>query len=157
METETALQVIVEKAAEGLKQHATATFLKKDFRTGSIEKDWQALAEAAQMGDEYVIRLISTAGYDIGRGVAVLIHLFNPELIVLSGRGAQAGRMWQAPVLQAVNDNCIPRLVGNTLVKMSTLGHRAELVGAAALVLENLTKPGTKSKKTTETIVINKP
>ncbi|MBO9620416.1 MAG: ROK family protein [Niabella sp.] len=157
LETETALQVIVEKAAEGLKQNATAAFLKKDFQTGSIEKDWQALADAAQLGDEYVTRLITKAGYDIGRGVAVLIHLFNPELIVLSGRGAQAGRLWQAPVLQAVNDHCIPRLVGNTLVKMSTLGHRAELVGAAALVLENLTKPGAKQKKTIEAIAIHKP
>lgn len=140
LETETSLKVILEKAEQGLKRKSTSAFLKKDFRTGSIEKDWQAIVKAAQMGDEYVVKLLTAAGYDIGRGVAVLIHLFNPELIVLSGRGAQAGRIWQAPVLQAVNEHCIPRLVGNTVVKMSTLGHKAELIGAAALVLENLSK-----------------
>ncbi|MCF3111035.1 ROK family protein [Niabella sp. CC-SYL272] len=140
LETETSLKVIIEKAEQGLKRKDASAFLKKDFRTGSVEKDWQAIVKAAQMGDEYVVKLLTAAGYDIGRGVAVLIHLFNPELIVLSGRGAQAGRIWQAPVLQAVNEHCIPRLVGNTLVKMSTLGYKAELIGAAALVLENLSK-----------------
>ncbi|MCF3111038.1 ROK family transcriptional regulator [Niabella sp. CC-SYL272] len=152
LETETSLKVIIEKAEQGLKRKSTAAFLKKDFRTGSVEQDWQAIVKAAQMGDEYVVKLLTAAGYDIGRGVAVLIHLFNPELIVLSGRGAQAGRIWQAPVLQAVNEHCIPRLVGNTLVKMSTLGHKAELIGAAALVLENLSR--SKIKETAKKVVL---
>ncbi|WP_300600222.1 ROK family transcriptional regulator [Niabella sp.] len=148
LETETSLKVIIDKAEQGLKRKDVSTFLKKNFRTGSVEKDWQAIVKAAQVGDEYVVKLLTAAGYDIGRGVAVLIHLFNPELIVLSGRGAQAGRIWQAPVLQAVNEHCIPRLVGNTLVKMSVLGHKAELIGAAALVLEHLSR--SKIKETTK-------
>ncbi|MBZ4189694.1 ROK family protein [Niabella beijingensis] len=138
LETETSLKVIVEKAAQGLKRKTTSAFLKRDFRTDSIEKDWQAIVKAAQQGDEYVVRLLTGAGYDIGRGVAVLIHLFNPDLIVLSGRGSQAGRLWQAPVLQALAEHCIPRMTKNTMVTVSEIGYQAALVGAAALVAENL-------------------
>ncbi|MGJ7030819.1 ROK family protein [Niabella hirudinis] len=149
LETETSLKVIIEKAEQGLKRKGSTSFLKKNFRTGAIEKDWQAIVKAAQSGDEYVIRLLTAAGYDIGRGVAVLIHLFNPELVLLSGRGAQAGRIWQAPVLQAVNEHCILRLAENTAVKVSQMGGRAELIGAAALVLENLVRARNKEHKKT--------
>ncbi|SDC83215.1 ROK family protein [Niabella drilacis] len=147
LETETSLKVIIEKAEQGLKRKGSTSLLKKNFRTGAIEKDWQAIVKAAQSGDEYVIRLLTAAGYDIGRGVAVLIHLFNPELVLLSGRGAQAGRIWQAPVLQAVNEHCILRLAENTAVKVSQMGSRAELIGAAALVLENLVRGKSREPK----------
>lgn len=147
LETETSLKVIIEKAEQGLKRKGNSSSLKKDFRTGAIEKDWQTIVKVALSGDEYVIRLLTAAGYDIGRGVAVLIHLFNPELVLLSGRGAQAGRIWQAPVLQAVNEHCILRLAENTAVKVSQMGSRAELIGAAALVLENLVRTRTREPK----------
>jgi len=66
----------------------------------------------------------------------VLIHLLNPEIIVLSGRGSQAGKLWQAPIQQALNEHCIPRLASGTEIQISQLGHDAELIGAAALVME---------------------
>jgi hypothetical protein len=43
-------------------------------------------------------------------------------------------------VWQALNEHCIPRLVANTKVQSSTLGYDAELIGAAALVMENFDK-----------------
>jgi predicted NBD/HSP70 family sugar kinase len=82
------------------------------------------------------IGLFSEAGYNIGRGVAILVHLLNPELIVLSGRGASAGKIWEAPIQQALNEHCIPRLAENTKIIVSKLGHHAALLGAAALVME---------------------
>jgi predicted NBD/HSP70 family sugar kinase len=71
----------------------------------------------------------------------------NPELIVLSGRGAQAGKLWLAPVQQAVNRYCIPRLAAYTDLAVSTLGNTAELTGAAALVIENYDRKIKKNKK----------
>uniref|UniRef100_UPI00397B53A9 ROK family protein n=1 Tax=Salmonella sp. SAL4438 TaxID=3159893 RepID=UPI00397B53A9 len=76
-------------------------------------------------------------GYSIGRGVAILIHLLNPEAVILSGRGTLAGKVWQAPIQQALNEHCIPRLAVNTSVAISTLGYDAELIGSAALVMEH--------------------
>ena len=76
-------------------------------------------------------------GYKIGKGLAILIHIVNPELIVLSGRGADVGKILMAPMQQAIHQFCIPRLAENTELKVSKLGHDAELIGAAALVMEN--------------------
>jgi predicted NBD/HSP70 family sugar kinase len=96
--------------------------------------------------------LLSEAGYNIGRGVAILIHLFNPELVVLSGRGSPAGKIWQAPIQQALNEHCIPRLASNTEIAISALGYQAELIGTAALVMENY---GTRINKQQGNIEMN--
>jgi hypothetical protein len=69
----------------------------------------------------------------------------NPELVILSGRGALAGKVFQAPIQQALNKDCIPRLAANTSVESSTLGHEAELIGSAALVMESLVRENKKS------------
>ena len=69
--------------------------------------------------------------------MAILIHLINPELVILSGRGSVAGKLWLAPIQQAINEHCIPKIAEITEVKLSSLGHQAEVLGAAALVMEN--------------------
>ena len=139
LETESSLLVVIEKAAEKVKAGRLSS-LDKNFPTGQVEEDIATILNTAIRGDRFVIELLSEAGYNIGRGVAILIHLVNPELIILSGRGAQAGKLWQAPIQQALNEHCIPRLGANASISISTLGYNAELIGAAALVLESRVK-----------------
>jgi predicted NBD/HSP70 family sugar kinase len=135
LETETSLLVVAEKAIEGLKSGKISGLKNLSFE--NIEETAAAIMDAAAKGDKFAVELFSETGYNIGRGVAILIHLLNPELIVLSGRGAGAGKLWLAPIQQAINELCIPKIAENTEVKVSTLGYQAELIGAAALVMEN--------------------
>jgi predicted NBD/HSP70 family sugar kinase len=93
--------------------------------------------EAAYKGDTFAVELFSKAGYNLGLGITILITLLNPELIILSGRGAAAGKLWLAPIQQAINEHCIPKIAEETQIRISTLGQRADLIGAAALVMEN--------------------
>ena len=64
--------------------------------------------------------------------------MFNPGLVVLSGFGSIPGKYWWAPVQQAINVHSIGKLSESTEIKISELGPEAELVGAAALVIERL-------------------
>jgi len=144
LETETSLLVVIEKAIEDLKTGRLSS-LGKQFPTGRFEEDWEAIVNGAIKGDQFVIELLSDAGYNIGKGVAILIHLINPESVILSGRGALAGKVWQAPIQQALNEHCIPRLAANTSVAISTLGYQAELIGSAALVMEHQVKESVKN------------
>lgn len=148
LETEASLLVVLEKAAEGLRA-GRLSGVGKQFPTGHIEQDWEAIVNAVYKGDQFIVELLSDTGYNIGKGVAILIHLMNPESVILSGRGALAGKVWQAPIQQALNEHCIPRLSANTVIEHSTLGHEAELIGSAALVMENRVKeyPGPVKKK----------
>jgi Transcriptional regulator/sugar kinase len=102
-----------------------------------LEEACNAVLQAAGKGDRFAVALVSEVAYNIGRGVAILIHLLNPGLVVLSGRGSIAGKLWLAPIQQAINENSIPKLAENTVIKVSALGKEAPLIGPAALVMDH--------------------
>jgi predicted NBD/HSP70 family sugar kinase len=137
LETEATLRVVTEKAMKEIKE-GSISGLKYDERPEQMS---EAIMVAANKGDQYSIELLTDMGYKIGKAIAILIHIVNPELIVLSGRGAEVGKILLAPIHQALNKYCIPRLSEFTGVKVSTIGRKAELIGAAALVMENMAKP----------------
>ena len=137
LEAEASMLVVVKKAIEGIKD-GRISILKY------IEEDHpklvgDALMEAANNGDQFAIELLSDAGYKIGKALAILMHIMNPASIVLSGRGAIVGKILLAPIQQALHKYCIPRLAASTELLISELGFDAELVGAAILVMENVT------------------
>lgn len=136
LETEASLVVTVEKALEGISK-GRATMMTKEQLTDNLDRASFSVINAAGKGDKFAVELLSESGYNIGRGVAILIHLLNPETIILGGRGASAGKIWQVPIQQALNEHCIPRLAVNTQIEISTLGYDAEIIGAAALVMDN--------------------
>lgn len=135
LETETSLLVILEKARNGIKA-GKDTSLQLSLLE-DVEKANEYLSRAAQNGDQFAVELFSESAYNIGRGVAILIHLLNPEVVVISGRGSTAGFVLQTSIQRAMHDHCIPRLAASTTIELSNLGHEAELIGAACLVMEN--------------------
>jgi len=144
LETETSLLVVIEKANKGLKEGKIS--LLTELSVEHAEQAFQEIIRAASKGDKFAVEILSQSGYNIGRGVAILIHLLNPELVILSGRGSSAGKIWQAPIQQALNEHCIPRLASNTEIEISSLGYQAEVTGAAALVMENFEKSDLKKE-----------
>jgi predicted NBD/HSP70 family sugar kinase len=135
LETESSLFIVTEKAIKGLQNGKVSRL--KNLTLEHAEDSSKEIMDAAVKGDKYAIELLSEAGYNIGRGIAILIHLFNPELIILSGRGSVGGKVWLAPIQQAINEHCIPKIAENTELEISSLGFQAELIGAAALVMDH--------------------
>jgi predicted NBD/HSP70 family sugar kinase len=140
LETETSLSILVEKARTGLQAGHLSSLDNGKLLAHDLEVGFEAMVDATRKGDKFCINLISEAAYHIGRGIAILIHLLNPETIILSGRGSLLGNILEVPVLQALNEHCIPRLGVHTKLQVSSLGYDAELIGAAALVMENFEK-----------------
>lgn len=138
LETETSLLAIIGKAIVGLEKGRMSVL--KNLSFAHAEQSCRAIMEAASNGDTFAIELFSEAGYNLGLGIAILITLLNPELIVLSGRGAAAGKLWLPPIQQAINEHCIPKIAEDTEIQLSTFGRNVDLIGAAALVMENYEK-----------------
>lgn len=140
LETETSLSVIIENAKQAIMKGGSSVMSIEKLSSKDFEEAFEDIKNAAYKGDRLAVELFSNIGYNIGRGVAILIHLLNPELVVLSGRGALAGKIWQAPIQQAINEHCIPILGENISIEISPNGYEAELIGGAALVIDNLIK-----------------
>ncbi|HOA37572.1 MAG: ROK family protein [Bacteroidetes bacterium] len=145
LETEASLLVITEQGRKGLAAGKVSSLQIQP--TDSNEDICEKVFKAAQKGDRFCIGILSEIGYKIGKGISILIHLMNPEMILLSGRGATAGKVWLAPVEQALNEHCIPRLSFNTTIKLSDMEQDAEMVGAAALVMESIVYIPTREKR----------
>lgn len=137
LEAVASLLAVTNKAIEGI-NNGKATSLKYPANYHSKVELGNAIIDAANKGDQYAVELIADSAYNIGRALAILIHIMNPQTIILSGRTVQAGMIMLAPIQQALNKHCIPRLFSNTEIKLSDLGFDAELIGASILVLDNL-------------------
>lgn len=150
LETEASLTAVIEKALQGLAAGKASILKKEQLENDTPENAGNAIFDAAGKGDRFGVELLSEAGYNIGRGIAILIHLLNPGLVVLSGRGSVAGKILQAPIQQALNEHCIPRLAANTEIMISDIGHEAQLIGSSALVMEKYEKGLFTKKKVQE-------
>lgn len=133
LETETSLLIVAQKAIDEINKGNNTGVELQDVKYMS-----DSIIEAASRGNQFCINLLSEVGLALGKGIAILIHIMNPELVVLSGRGAKAEKILMAPVQHALNQYCIPRLAENTKIVLSQLGQEASLIGAAALVIENI-------------------
>lgn len=150
LETEASLLAVNEKALAGLASGSTSVLKKSGLESLNQERTANAIMDAAAKGDRFAVELLSEAGYNIGRGIAILIHLLNPGLVVISGRGASSGKIFLAPIQQALNEHSIPRLAANTSIVISDLGYEAQLIGGAALVMEKYEKGVIKKNKIQE-------
>ncbi|TCC99297.1 ROK family protein [Pedobacter hiemivivus] len=135
LEVETSLLVMTERAKEEIKNGA-ATSMTQLFKENGRNVG-EIFLEAASNHDPLAVSILSDAAFLIGKGLATLIHIMNPERIVLSGRGAIAGKILLPSVQQAVNEFCIPRIAEQTTIVVSELAADAELLAAASLVIEN--------------------
>ncbi|MDB5134455.1 MAG: nagC 2 [Mucilaginibacter sp.] len=135
LEAEASMLVVAKKAKQGIIQGRLSTL--QIMQDEPPEKMGDAIMDAACSGDQFAIDLLSEAGQKIGKALAILIHIMNPETIILIGRGAKVGKILLAPIQQALNKYCIPRLAANTSLVISELGFDSEIIGAAVLVMEN--------------------
>ena len=135
LEVDTSLWVMVEKAKTALAKGAESS-LEKLFNDKSKHYGDHFLDAVVQQ-DPLAISILSDGCFQLGKGLSTLIHILNPACIVLSGRGARAGKMLLPAIQQAINEFCIPRIADQTTIALSTLADNAELLAAASLVVEN--------------------
>jgi predicted NBD/HSP70 family sugar kinase len=103
----------------------------------------EALTARAQAGEAAVEALFTQAGTALGVGVANVITLFGPSLVVLTGEGLCAGELLLGP-LRAALDRCV---FGDRMRRLALVvrpwdpGWEPWARGAACLVLEGMVRP----------------
>ena len=65
------------------------------------------IVDAALSGDQFAIKHISDLGNELGKGIAILVQILNPELVILGGRIAEAGKYLTVPIEQALQNTQI--------------------------------------------------
>ncbi|GHB81066.1 transcriptional regulator [Streptomyces cirratus] len=106
--------------------------------THGPELTMDRVVELARGGDPGCRRVITDVGRHIGSGVASLCNLLNPSRVVLGGSLAEAGELVLAPIRESVGRYAIPSAARQLSVLTGSLGGRAEVLGALALVLSEM-------------------
>jgi predicted NBD/HSP70 family sugar kinase len=135
LEVDTSLVCMIDRAKAEMDSGSSSS-MQQHYEAGG-QLPVEHFLNAAKSGDPLAVSILSDAAFLVGKGISTLIHIMNPMLIVLSGRGAIAGKILMAPVQQAINEFCIPWLAEQTEIQVSTVASNAELLGAATLVIEN--------------------
>ena len=93
------------------------------------------LLELVAEGERGARRAVAEAGEAVGRSVSMLVNILNPELVVVGGDLAQAGDILLAPITAAIERHSVAPAAAAVRVTAGMLGPRAEVLGAAALIL----------------------
>jgi len=102
------------------------------------------VAEAARRGDMVSIEVFLEAGRLLGYGVANLVSLFDPEIVVIGGGLAKAGDLYLDALRKAMRERAQPIAGNKVRVVASRLRGDANLLGAARVAWE-----GGRSKRRT--------
>jgi len=131
LETVASAPAIV-RAAERARGKRRRTVLR-DIPPGQL--DAAAVAAAARDGDRVALDVLADVGEHLGRGIAYLLNILNPDLVVIGGAVAGAGDVLLDPVRRSVANHALDAT--RTEIVGSALGSRAELIGAVRLAIVN--------------------
>ncbi len=96
------------------------------------------IIEAARTGDELSIDVLRNLGRNLGKGLATAVHLFNPEVVIVTGVLAEAGQYIADPIEQAINKYCLVDFRESLSIKISQLGNKARRWGIQAHLIDYL-------------------
>jgi len=96
------------------------------------------ISEAAQEGDKLAANAIRRAGRYLGIGIANLLHLFNPRMVVLGGSVTKAGPLLFQPMRAMIDELAMPTYVEGLSIVQAALGDDVGLLGALALATTEL-------------------
>ena len=116
---------------EKLKEGRTSVLRPKYERGEEISLD--EIIDAVKDEDVLAIEAIEITGRELGRAIAGLINIFNPELVVIGGRLAAAKDYLMLPIMGAINKYSLIVVSKDTILKFSKLGTRGGALGACML------------------------
>jgi predicted NBD/HSP70 family sugar kinase len=96
------------------------------------------LIDAALAGDTFAIDIIVAGSLELGRGLAILVHLLNPEIIIINGRLARANKFILRSLKQSLDKYTLSRISDDVQVKISDMGERAIFLGVVSRVIEKV-------------------
>ncbi|VAW04826.1 hypothetical protein MNBD_ACTINO01-753 [hydrothermal vent metagenome] len=95
----------------------------------------EALVAAADGGADTARSLIAESGRWLGIGLATIVNLLNPELIIVAGEGVEAGDLRLDPMREALREGRFDSLGSDTKLVVESSGDVTWARGAACVVL----------------------
>lgn len=129
---------IVNQSIKAIQNNGTSQ-LQKPYQTKN-DLNLSEIVLAINNGDELTTSLLTDAADELGRALSMLVHLLNPEMIVLNGKLSETGKYLQIPVQHAISKYTLSSIHDDVEVVISDLGKEALYYGLVAQAVDNCLK-----------------
>ncbi|MHC1783905.1 MAG: ROK family protein [Anaerolineaceae bacterium] len=136
-ETQVGPRAVIRRFREKLRQGVPSTVLHAaDNDLENIM--FETIANAAKQGDSAALIAMQEVGERLGFGIANLVNIFNPQMVILGGELNYASEILLPVVRQVVMNNALKLENQGLKVAASAHGRDACVMGAIALVLDDI-------------------
>jgi len=126
---------IAREAAKRISQGDRSSL--SEIMAGRIENiTAEKVSLAAQSGDSLALEVIAVAAGYLGVGIANLVNIFNPEVIIIGGGVANMGDLLFEPVRKEVSERAYQLAAQAVRIVPAQLGEDAGVLGAAVFAFE---------------------
>lgn len=108
------------------------------------------IAQAAKANDAEALEVLQETGSLLGLGVANLINIFNPQRVIIGGALSTVGPYMLPAIQEAVKKTALPEIHQQAQIAFSAFGPDASVMGAVALVVEDILSVPTQVKRLSE-------
>lgn len=111
------------------------TFELAEYKEENI--NGKILFEAARLGDGYALSIFKNEGYYLGVGIANLLNLFDPEVIVLGGGVTKAREFYHDEMMRVIKQRSLGDF-DNDMIKYSVMNDYVVMQGAYYLIKDKI-------------------
>jgi Transcriptional regulator/sugar kinase len=130
LETEASGQAIYRMIKEKIENGST-TSLEEKFRQNSVTME--DIVAATLHDDVLAIEMVEYVASTLGKHIAGLINIFNPELVVIGGGLSMVGDYLLLPLRAAIRKYSLNLVNKDTVVRLTKLGDDVGVMGACML------------------------
>ncbi|GHE20290.1 ROK family protein [Halomonas urumqiensis] len=100
------------------------------------EPQMQALTQLALQGHPEAVRIFAEAGRALGYGMANLLALFNPDLVLITGSGVRGFTAMHDAMQDAISEALVTELIGPTRIASCPWDRDMTCLGGIAITLQ---------------------
>jgi glucokinase len=100
------------------------------------------VTELAEQGDQVALDALAAIGRNLGIGLANVVNIFNPQMIVVGGGVIAAGELLLGPAREVMRERALAPNKDEVQVVPARMGPEAGMIGAAIMAREEALAPG---------------
>ncbi|MDD5093972.1 MAG: ROK family protein [Dehalococcoidia bacterium] len=98
----------------------------------------EMVVQAARDGDALACEVMRNAGTSLGFAIVSLIHIFDPQVVIIGGGVSNAGELLLGPIREVIAEQAMPDFKNGARVVCSSLGDDSGILVAVTFALDKL-------------------
>lgn len=136
-ETQVGPRAVLHRVKKEFQKHPDQSLL--DVCSGDLENlTFDIVVKFALNGDVICRQAIEEVAVNLGVGIADLVNIFNPDLIVIGGAFIQGKEILHSIIEKTIFSNTLQPATDNLQIKFSERSTEACVLGAVAVVLDDI-------------------